>query len=286
MVDESEVVNPRAKIIRGLLSVYGGLIYLFLFAPIAVMIALSFNQSRVVGFPMTGFTLNWYQVLTQNTTIQTALSNTLLVATWVVVLATVIGTAAAFPLVRAEIKYSAAVRVFVTLPIMIPGLLIGVAILVLSTNIFHLQPSLTIAVIGQTVLATPFVIFVVSSRLESLDRNYEKAAADLGAGPVKRFVFVILPLIYPGIVAAALMAFTLSLDEFVVTNFIVGSDQTLPIYIYSQLKFGITPEVNALATLMLLATVVLIGVSALTFKFVTMLIGKKFRKSRLAEYHD
>ena len=283
MAHDTEVVNPRAQITKGLLSVYGVCIYIFLFAPIAVMVALSFNKSNVVGFPMTGFTLNWYQALTQNATIQGALENTLWVASWVVILATVIGTAAAFPLVRAQIKYPAAVRVFVTLPIMIPGLLIGVAILVLSTNILHLQPSLPIAVIGQTVLATPFVILVVSSRLETLDRNYEKAAADLGAGPVKRFVFVILPLIYPGIVAAALMAFTLSLDEFVVTNFIIGSDQTLPIYIYSQLKFGITPEVNALATLMLFATITLIGVTALALKLVKMLTGRKVRKAQLEE---
>jgi spermidine/putrescine transport system permease protein len=283
MAHDTEVVNPRAKFTRGVLTVYGLFIYLFLFTPIAVMIALSFNKSRVVGFPMTGLTLDWYQVLSQNATIQTALANTLWVATWVVILATVIGTAAAFPLVRAQIKYPAAVRVFVTLPIMIPGLLIGVAILVLSTNILHLQPSLPIAVIGQTVLATPFVILVVSSRLETLDRNYERAAADLGAGPVKRFVFVIMPLIYPGIVAAALMAFTLSLDEFVVTNFIIGSEQTLPIYIYSQLKFGITPEVNALATLMLVATVTLIGVTALALGLIKMLSGRRARKTQMEE---
>ena len=246
------------------------------------MIALSFNKSNVVGFPMTGFTLTGTGAHTERHYPGCARQHAG-VATWVVVLATVIGTAASFPLVRAQIKYPAAVRVFVTLPIMIPGLLIGVAILVLSTNILHLQPSLPIAVIGQTVLATPFVILVVSSRLETLDRNYERAAADLGAGPVKRFVFVIMPLIYPGVVAAALMAFTLSLDEFVVTNFIIGSDQTLPIYIYSQLKFGITPEVNALATLMLFATVTLIGVTALALKLIKMLTGRKVRKAQLEE---
>jgi ABC-type spermidine/putrescine transport system permease subunit II len=280
MAHDTEVVNPRAKVTRVLLAVYGVCIYIFLFAPILVMMTLSFNTSKVVGFPMTGVTLNWYAVLSQNAIIQGALANTIWVATWVVILATAIGTAAAFPLVRARIKYPAAVRVLVTLPIMIPGLLIGVAILVLSTNIMHLQPSLPIAVIGQAVLATPFVILVVSSRLETLDGNFERAAADLGAGPVKRFVFVVLPLIYPGIVAAALMAFTLSLDEFVVTNFIIGSDQTLPIYIYSQLKFGITPEVNALATLMLFATIALIGVTALALKLIKMLSGAKLRRAQ------
>jgi ABC-type spermidine/putrescine transport system permease subunit II len=274
MAHDMEVVNPRAGLFRVILTAYGVLIYLFLFAPIAVMVLLSFNKSKVVGFPMTGFTLDWYSSLTQNLIIQDALGKSLAVGVSVTVLATVIGTAAAFPLVRAQLKHRSAVRVFITLPIMIPGLLIGVAILVLSTNILHLQPSLPIAVIGQTVLATPFVILVVSSRLESLDRNFERAAADLGAGPVQRFSFVVLPLVYPGIVAAALMAFTLSLDEFVVTNFIIGSDQTLPIYIYSQLKFGITPEVNALASLMLLGTIALVVVTALGLRLIKMLTAK------------
>jgi len=274
MAHDMEVVNPRAGLFRVILTAYGALIYLFLFAPIAVMVLLSFNTSKVVGFPMTGFTLDWYASLTQNLIIQDALGKSLAVGVSVTVLATVIGTAAAFPLVRAQIRHRSAVRVFITLPIMIPGLLIGVAILVLSTNILQLQPSLPIAVIGQTVLATPFVILVVSSRLEALDRNFERAAADLGAGPVQRFNFVILPLVYPGIVAAALMAFTLSLDEFVVTNFIIGSDQTLPIYIYSQLKFGITPEVNALASVMLLGTILLVVVTAAGLRLVKMLIAK------------
>ncbi|MFG1933938.1 ABC transporter permease [Mycobacterium sp. NPDC048908] len=259
MSDDLQAVNPRARLFRTILSFYGVGIYIFLFAPIAVMILLSFNTSRVVGFPMAGFTADWYARLASDNVILNALEKSLMVAFWVTLLSTVIGTMAAFPLVRANIKNRGGVRVFITLPIMMPGLLIGVAILVLATNVLHIQPSLETAIIGQTVLATPFVILVVSSRLEALDRNLERAAADLGANGFQRIVFVVLPLIYPGIIAAALIALTLSLDEFVVTNFIIGADQTLPIYIYNQLKFGITPEVNALATLMLLGTLAVAG---------------------------
>jgi spermidine/putrescine transport system permease protein len=261
MSDDLQAVNPRARLFRIILSFYGIGIYIFLFAPIFVMILLSFNTSRVVGFPMAGFTTDWYTRLSHDTVILNALEKSLLVGFWVTVLSTVIGTMAAFPLVRANIKNRGGVRVFITLPIMMPGLLIGVAILVLATNVLHIQPSLYTAIIGQTVLATPFVILVVSARLEALDRNLERAAADLGANGPQRIVFVVLPLIYPGIIAAALIALTLSLDEFVVTNFIIGADQTLPIYIYNQLKFGITPEVNALATLMLLGTLAVAGVT-------------------------
>jgi spermidine/putrescine transport system permease protein len=275
MADDLQAVNPRARLFRIILSVYGIGIYIFLFAPIAVLILLSFNTSALVGFPMAGFTTDWYARIPNDGVILDALAKSLYVAFWVTVFSTFIGTAAAFPLVRADIKNQGGVRVFITLPIMMPGLLIGVAILVLSTNILHIQPSLPVAIIGQTVLATPFVVLVVSSRLEALDRNFERAAADLGAGPVQRFTFVVLPLIYPGIIAGALIAFTLSLDEFVVTNFIIGADQTLPIYIYNQLKFGITPEVNAIATLMLLGTLAVAIVTYLALRLIKVLAQSK-----------
>ena len=283
MSDDLQAVNPRARLFRIILSFYGIGIYIFLFAPIAVLILLSFNSSTVVGFPMAGFTTDWYARLSHDAVILDALEKSLLVAFWVTVLATLIGTAASFPLVRANIKNRGAMRVFITLPIMMPGLLIGVAILVLATNVLHIQPSLRVAIIGQTVLATPFVILVVSSRLEALDRNLERAAADLGAGPLQRLLFVVLPLIYPGIIAAALIALTLSLDEFIVTNFIIGADQTLPIYIYNQLKFGITPEVNALATLMLLGTLAVAGLTFGALRLVKVLTSVTKITNRLEE---
>ena len=281
MSDDLQAVNPRARLFRVILSFYGVGIYIFLFAPIAVMILLSFNSSRVVGFPMAGFTTDWYARLSHDTVILNALEKSLFVALWVTVLSTVIGTMAAFPLVRANIKNRGGVRVFITLPIMMPGLLIGVAILVLATNVLHIQPSLYTAIIGQTVLATPFVILVVSSRLEALDRNFERAAADLGASGPQRILFVVLPLIYPGIIAGALIALTLSLDEFIVTNFIIGADQTLPIYIYNQLKFGITPEVNALATMMLLGTLAVAGVTFGALRLVKVLASVRSPSERL-----
>ncbi|HEV7830164.1 MAG TPA: ABC transporter permease [Pseudonocardiaceae bacterium] len=283
MSDDLQAVNPRARLFRIILSIYGIGIYIFLFAPIAVLILLSFNSSTVVGFPMAGFTTNWYARLSHDKVILDALEKSLFVAFWVTVLATLIGTAAAFPLVRANIKNRGGVRVFITLPIMMPGLLIGVAILVLATNVLHIQPSLRVAIIGQTVLATPFVILVVSSRLEALDRNLERAAADLGAGQLQRLLFVVLPLIYPGIIAGALIALTLSLDEFIVTNFIIGADQTLPIFIYNQLKFGITPEVNALATLMLLGTLAVTGGTFGALRLVKLLASTTKKTKRLEE---
>jgi ABC-type spermidine/putrescine transport system permease subunit II len=146
-----------------------------------------------------------------------------------------------------------------TLPIMIPGLLIGVSLLILFTDVFKVPLSPQTAVIGQAVYTTPFVLLLVAARLQSFDASLERAAADLGANTFRRLRYVVLPLIAPAIFAGALFAFTLSLDEFIITLFLIGANNTLPIYIYTQVKFGITPEVNALAALLLAASLILIA---------------------------
>jgi ABC-type spermidine/putrescine transport system permease subunit II len=142
---------------------------------------------------------------------------------------------------------------------MIPGLLIGVSLLVLLTSVFKWQLSPQTAVIGQAVYTTPFVLLLVAARLQGFDPALERAASDLGANTARRLRYVVLPLIMPAVFAGALFAFTLSLDEFIITNFLIGARNTLPIYIYTQVKFGITPEVNALASLLLAASVTLIA---------------------------
>jgi ABC-type spermidine/putrescine transport system permease subunit II len=150
-----------------------------------------------------------------------------------------------------------------TLPIMIPGILIGISLLVLFTQVLHTQLSPQTAVIGQSLYTTPFVMLLVAARLEGFDRNLERAASDLGANTFNRLRLVVLPLIFPAILAGALFAFTLSFDEFVITYFIIGGYNTLPIYIYTQIRFGITPEVNALASLVLLTSILLISLAFL-----------------------
>src|SRR5438309_6810679 len=149
-----------------------------------------------------------------------------------------------------------------TLPIMIPGLLIGVSLLVLLTTVFKWPLSPQTAVIGQAVYTTPFVLLLVAARLQGFDPALERAASDLGANTARRLRYIVLPLIGPAVFAGALFAFTLSLDEFIITLFLIGNHNTLPIYIYTQVKFGITPEVNAVATLLIAAS---LSVSLLAF---------------------
>jgi spermidine/putrescine transport system permease protein len=179
----------------------------------------------------------------------------------VTVISTLVGTAAAFPLVRSRLPFRNGIRIGMTLPIMIPGLLIGISLLVLFTSVFKFQLSPQTAVIGQSVYTTPFVLLLVAARLQGFDPALERAASDLGANTFRRLRYVVLPLIAPAVFAGALFAFTLSLDEFIITLFLIGADNTLPIYIYTQVKFGITPEVNALATLLLAASLCLIALA-------------------------
>jgi spermidine/putrescine transport system permease protein len=265
MAREAGVLSPRARAARGLLTCYGLSIYLFLFAPIVLLVLFSFNANTYGSFPITGWTTKWYsQVYSDykiHGTIYDALTTTLKVAAEVTVISVMLGTAAAFPLVRGGLRFPAGFRVAMTLPIMIPGILIGICLLVLFVQVLNVPLSPSTAVIGQSLYTTPFVLLLVAARLQGFDRNLERAASDLGANAFNRLRLVILPLIFPAILAGALFAFTLSFDEFVITYFIIGGYNTLPIYIYTQIRYGITPEVNALAALVLLTSILLISLA-------------------------
>ena len=261
MASDVAVLSTRGRAARGLLSAYALLIYVFLFFPIVLLVLFSFNANRYGTFPITGWTLTWYRQAFNDYQVHDAVSTTLDVALQVTLISAVVGTCAAFPLVRSRLPFREGIRIIFILPIMIPGLLIGVSLLVLFTGTFHWTLSPETAVIGQSVYTTPFVILLVAARLQGFDTALERAAADLGANAFQRLRRVVLPLILPAIVAGALFAFTLSLDEFIITYFLIGGHNTLPIFIYTQVKFGITPEVNAVASMLLGASLLLLGVA-------------------------
>jgi spermidine/putrescine transport system permease protein len=287
MAREAGVLAPRARAMRGLLTGYAFFLYVFLFAPIVLLVLFSFNANEAGSFPITGWTTKWYSQVFGDYEIQDALKTTLKVGLEVTAISVVLGTAAAFPLVRSGLPFPAGFRVVMTLPIMIPGILIGVSLLILYTQVLHLELSPQTAVIGQSLYTTPFVLLLVAARLDGFDRNLERAASDLGANAFNRLRLVILPLIFPAILAGALFAFTLSFDEFVITYFIIGGYNTLPIYIFTQIKYGITPEVNALASLVLITSILLITLAfclPLAFRLVRRLVlASKARLLRPAE---
>ena len=278
MAAELEVFSRRGKAAKWGLGAYGLLIYVFLFAPIVVLVLLSFNANRYGAFPVTGWTLKWYRSAVSDYQIHDALRTTLKVAAEVTLVSVVVGTTAAFPLVRSRLPFRDGIRIGFVLPIMIPGLLIGVSLLVLFTGALHQQLSWKTAVIGQSVYTTPFVILLVSARLQGFDQALERAASDLGANTFNRLRYVVLPLILPAIIAGALLAFTFSIDEFVITYFLIGTQITLPIYIYTQIKFGITPEVNALASMLLAASLIVLATAFGLPRIVRLLRrGRPFR---------
>lgn len=255
-------VSPLARQTRGCLGVLAGATLVFLYLPIVFLILFSFEKADTPGFPITGLTTHWYEKMLTDSAIHSALFNSVLVAVIVSLLATLIGTMAAFPLVRGGIRFPGTARILFTLPIMIPGVLIGLGLLVFLT-LLGIRLGLHTVILGHLVFTTPFVVLIVAARLQGFDRRLEWAAADLGANGRQTLRHVVLPLIAPAIVAGALLSVTLSIDEFVVTFFTIGPQLTLPLFIITQIKFGVTPEVNALATVILVGTLSVFGLGSL-----------------------
>ncbi len=273
---ETMPVSPYAGAVRWSLRLWFGALMVFLYLPIAFMIAFSFDESSTPGLPITGPTLHWYDVMLHNRQLLLAVSNTITVSIIVAILATVIGTMAAFVLVRGRLRYPNGMRIAFTLPIMVPAVLIGVALLIYFARAADIPLSLGTVVAGQLVVTVPFVVLIVASRLQGFDRALEWAAADLGASPRQAIRHIVLPLIAPAIMAGALISVTLSIDEFVITWFTIGNQPTLPTYIYTKIKFGVTPEVNAVATVMLVATLLIFAVASL-------ILGRAGRRKRAQE---
>ncbi|MEG5171321.1 ABC transporter permease [Microcoleus sp. B3-D7] len=259
------------------LWVQAALAFAFLYLPILILIIYSFNASRFNAV-WRGFTLDWYRSLFSNAGatiatsssagIWTALNNSLLIAAISTVLATVFGTMLALALERFHFPGRKAVEALLFLPIIMPEITIGISLLVFFTLVFRIVENLTgirlnlglpTVIIGHIVFNISFVTITVRARLAELDPQLEQAAFDLGANEWRAFWRITLPLIWPAIFSAALLAFTLSLDDFVVTFFTTGvGSMTLPLFVYGLIKFSVTPAINAISTLMLLASLLLV----------------------------
>jgi spermidine/putrescine transport system permease protein len=227
--------------------------YVFLYLPILIVVVMSFNDSENL-FVWRGFSLRWYPELFADERIMQGLVNTLIVATGATAIATVLGTLLAYGI--QHYTRGGLIRAFAIAPAILPDLLLGIGLLTFF-SLLTVTLGLHSVVLAHAVFATAFVTAIVLARMAGLDPSLEEASRDLGAGPVRTFVRVTLPQLAPGIVAGALLAFTLSIDEFVIAFFTTAPTQpTLPIVIYSMVRFGVTPEVNALATLLLLVSVV------------------------------
>jgi len=246
-----------SRLPQRLLAVHSALVYLFLYVPIAVLVVFSFNAARQTAV-WDGLTLDWYRRLLDDAPLLGAVRNSLTVAASTTFVATVLGTLAALALGRSQFRGKRSTQALLLLPVVIPEVVLGAA-LVTFFGVARMRLSITTVVIAHVVFSISYVAIVVRARLAGLDPALEEAARDLGAGSFDTFRRVTLPLLLPGIVASALLVFTLSIDDYVITSFVAGvGATTLPLHIYSMLKVGVTPEINAVSTLLLAVTVVLI----------------------------
>jgi spermidine/putrescine transport system permease protein len=243
------------------LKVHAALVFAFLFAPIVVLVVFSFNRTRS-GTRWTGFTTRWYNDLLHNSAALSAFRNTLKVAIAATIVATIIGTLAAFALTRFTFRGRSAYSTLIFVSLVMPEIVMAIALTAFYRRFADVQLSIWTVIAAHVMFCIAFVVVVVKARLAQFDDRLIEAAADLGATPVQTFFRIMLPLAAPGIFAGAMLAFTISLDDFVITTFTAGPGATtLPLYIFGQLRFGVSPSINALSTLVLLSALVVLAVA-------------------------
>ena len=245
-----------------LLTLYALAVYAFLFAPIVILILFSFNDSKR-NFIWRGFTLRWYPELFGDQALLRALGVTLQVAAIAVVATTILGTLLGLGLARLRSGAASGVAdTLILLPMITPEVVMGISLLLFFALAFSANGSIWQIAIAHIAFSISYVAIIVRARAVSLDPRMEEAARDLGASPRAAFVHVTLPLIAPAVGAGALIAFALSFDDLIITSFNAGvGSSTLPLYIYSRIRFGVTPEINAISTIVVGSTAILILVA-------------------------
>ena len=241
-------------------NVFVFLIFMFIYVPIAVIVAYSFNKSKA-SIVWTGFTFQWFTKLFEDDNILTAFKNSLEVAVMATAISTTIGTLGALGLYRYKFKGKGVIDGLLYIPIVIPEIIMGIALLAYFSSL-NMSLGIFTIVLAHCTFCIPYVLIIVKSRLAGFDKSIEEAAMDLGANKAVVFRTVTLPLIYPAVISGAMMAFALSLDDVILNFFVAGPESTtLPLKIFSMLKFGLTPEINALCTAMLVITLLILLIS-------------------------
>lgn len=268
------------KLMNLLLGGWTGVVFAFLYIPIILLVVFSFNDSQI-NLSWEGFTTKWYTAMTEDVPLMDGLKNSLIIAAITTVISVVLGTMGAWLLHRYRFPLRRILNTLIFIPMVIPEIIMGISLLILFSIgvnwMEHLQEAswapqwfvdaefgmgLTTVIISHVTFCFPFVLIAVQARLAGVDPALEEAALDLGATPAKAFWHVMIPYMLPAIISGALMAFTLSMDEIIVTYFTAGSDsQTLPLRIFGRVKKGLDPSLNAISTVFILATAILVVIS-------------------------
>lgn len=240
------------------LRVYAILYLLFLYAPIILLPLFAFNDGTIIAFPLKGFTTHWFAAMWAKDPLMDAVKNSLLVASCSAVLATLLAIFAARATTRFEFRGKGAIMALIMLPLVLPEIIVAMALLVILLQV-GVPLGLVTIILGHTLVCTPFAIAILSAAFQSLDKSLEEAAYDLGEGKFSTFRLIILPLVLPGIVSSLLISFTISMDEFLLAQFVGGTTPTLPVYIFSQLRFPKEiPVIMAAATCLVALSICLL----------------------------
>jgi spermidine/putrescine transport system permease protein len=257
---DHKIAHPPRKL--PVLGVVSALVYGFLYLPLIVIVLYSFSAAKVNVWPIEGYTLDWYRELRDDRDIIEGIKLSIRVGLFASAIAIVLGTLAGLAIDRYDFPGKSALRFLIVLPITLPGIVTGVALLSYFTLI-HWELSNWTIIIAHATFCVTLVMNNVVGRLSQLPRHLDEASADLGASPFQTFRRITLPLILPAVIAGGLLAFTLSFDEIVVTLFLKGRDNTLPLVIWGRLRRGLSPEVNAAATVIIVVSFVLVVASSL-----------------------
>ena len=250
--------EKKAKRVKRVSIAFCTAVYLFLFLPIFVVVANSFNATTSKPYlSWKGFTLDWYVKLWDNTALLSSFGNTMIIAVLSTILSTVIGTLAAVGIYRYKFKGKGMINGLLYIPVVIPEIVIGIALLTIFSNVNIPRGMLTL-ILSHVSFCVPYVIFNVRARLSGYDNSIEEASMDLGANRLVTFFEITLPVLAPGIAGGALLAFTLSIDDVIISYFVNGQTKTYPLKVMESIKSGVSPDVNALSTLILLGTIVLV----------------------------
>lgn len=245
--------RASGSIATGLIT---ALVLLFLFVPLIIVVLFSFHESASLSFPFEGFSTRWYDEVFASETFTGAITSSLILAATTAGVTFVLGTLAAYGVTRSPSQLRGPLTLLFFLPITLPPLFIGIALLSAFSRV-EITPSLFTIAVAHSIFAFPFFFLVARLALDRLDPMLEETAADLGAGPARRFVKVTMPQVLPVLIGAAALAFMISLDEFVITFFVAGSETTLPLFIFSRLRQTLDPSINVVSTLLMGVTLLL-----------------------------
>ncbi|MGN1317566.1 MAG: ABC transporter permease [Lachnospirales bacterium] len=253
--------KTKKKLKKGFSIIYCLIVYLFLFLPISVIVVNSFNATTSKPYlTWKGFTFDWYVKLFDNHSLLQSFGNTMIIAVAATLISTIIGTLAAVGMYKYKFRGKTAIDALLYIPVVIPEIVLGISLLTLFSNVNIPRGMLTL-ILAHATFSIPFVIFNIRARLSGYDNSIEEASMDLGAGRVKTFFYITLPVLAPGIAGGAVLAFTLSIDDVIISYFTNGQTKTYPLKVMESIKSGVAPDINALSTLVLIGTIIFVFIT-------------------------